>query len=100
MNDKERILCLNPDPENQGTRIDRYKYDLVRGAILGIVPADEEGVYFKDLSKAVEKKLGPEQLKELGSVGWYTTVVKLDLEARGEIKRVPGSKPQRICIPQ
>jgi hypothetical protein len=31
-----------------------------------------------------------------GSVLWYYTTVKLDLEARGEIRRVPGSKPQLI----
>jgi len=31
-----------------------------------------------------------------GSVLWYYTTVKLDVEARGEIRRVPGSKPQLI----
>lgn len=36
------------------------------------------------------------QLEELGSVGWYTTTVKLDLEARGEIARVESARPQRL----
>ncbi len=33
-----------------------------------------------------------------GSVMWYYTTVKLDLEARGEIRRVPGSRPQLIEV--
>ena len=32
---------------------------------------------------------------DLGSVGRYTTTVKLDLEARGEIERMKGVRPQR-----
>jgi hypothetical protein len=31
-----------------------------------------------------------------GSISWYVTTVKLDLEARGLIARVPGSHPQRL----
>jgi hypothetical protein len=38
----------------------------------------------------------PEDVKKrIRSVMWYVTTVALDLEARGEIERVPGSKPQR-----
>jgi hypothetical protein len=33
-----------------------------------------------------------------GSISWYATMVKLDLEARGEIERIPGSSPQRIRL--
>jgi hypothetical protein len=33
-----------------------------------------------------------------GSVMWYVTTVKLDLEARGEIKRVPNSRPQLVKL--
>lgn len=31
-----------------------------------------------------------------GSVRWYTKAVQLDLEARGEIERVPGETPLRL----
>jgi len=33
-----------------------------------------------------------------GSVSWYFTTVKLDLEARGILERVPGERPQRIRL--
>ena len=34
-----------------------------------------------------------------GSVSWYTKVVQLDLEARGQLCRVPGQTPQRLLRP-
>lgn len=37
--------------------------------------------------------LTPERRANLGSVGWYATTVKLALEVRGEIRRVPGASP-------
>ncbi len=51
---------------------------------------------FKELSKHVENTLSKEDRKNLGSVAWYTTTVKLDLEVRGEIKRIEGANPQRL----
>jgi hypothetical protein len=33
-----------------------------------------------------------------GSVSWYVTTVKLDLETRGVVERVPGQKPQRLRL--
>lgn len=33
-----------------------------------------------------------------GSVAWYVEVVKLDLEARKMIERVPGTRPQQIRL--
>jgi hypothetical protein len=35
-------------------------------------------------------------LDGLGSVGWYTTAITLDLEVRKLIEWVPGSHPQRL----
>ncbi|MBW3603547.1 MAG: hypothetical protein KY460_01340 [Actinobacteria bacterium] len=37
-----------------------------------------------------------DELWREASVGWYTTAVKLDLEAREVISRVPGSSPQLL----
>ena len=33
-----------------------------------------------------------------GSISWYVTTVKLDLEARGEIERIPGLKEQNLRL--
>ena len=37
-----------------------------------------------------------ERITTEGSISWYVTTVKLDLEARGLIERVPRSRPQRL----
>lgn len=76
--------------------IDRWKYDAVHTAILSALPRKGEGLPFKELPGRVRDLLSAEELENLGSVSWYTTTVKLDLEARGKLKRVPGARPQRL----
>lgn len=92
----DKVLCLNPDPKKSGTNMDRWKYELVREILLEAIPDEEPGVAFKDLAGRLGEDLTPAKIEELGSLGWYTTTVKLDLEARGEIERLPGTSPQRL----
>ena len=92
---EEKFQTLHPEGK-PAPRIDKAKYDLVHATLLQIIPRNVEGVPFTTLADRVAESLTPEQLTRLGSVGWYTTNVKLDMEARGEIERVPGSKPQRL----
>lgn len=88
----EKILTLHPEGK-QGVNIDRAKYTVVRGAILGVL-AEHGVVAFAELSGRVSARLPDFD----GSYGWYTTTVKLDLEARGEIERLPGKGPQRLRL--
>jgi hypothetical protein len=48
-----------------------------------------------DLVRAVAVRV-PRDLFRGVSLRWYTTAVKLDLEAEGLIERKPGSRPQRV----
>ncbi|MEZ4771241.1 MAG: hypothetical protein R2844_22830 [Caldilineales bacterium] len=89
----ERIMTLHPDGK-QGVNIDKAKYDAVRQAILDSL-AERGDIPFGDLGEAVAAHL-TEPFD--GSVGWYTTTVKLDLEARGEIERVAGRSPQVVRL--
>jgi hypothetical protein len=90
---QERILTLHPEGK-QGVNISKEKYDRIRQAILSVL--DEQGeVFFKVLPAEVEKKLAG---SFDGSISWYVTSVKLDLEARGVIQRVPKSSPQRLRL--
>lgn len=91
----DRILARHPDPARQGTRIARRLYDPVRTAILETLAEGE--VAFGDLRAAIAERTDPAMWEE-HSLGWYTTTVKLDLEARGEIQRVPGVSPQRLRL--
>lgn len=83
---------IHPDPVKQGVRIDKVKYDLVRSAIIERLQM-HGSMTFQQLGWALEDDLGG---RLDGSVMWYYTTIKLDLEARGEIRRVPNSKPQLI----
>jgi len=88
-----KILTLHPEGK-KGINISKAKYDVMRQKILDIVRADE-GITFTEMTNAVEKKLTG---NFDGSIGWYATTVKLDLEARGQIERIPGSSPQQLRL--
>lgn len=92
----DKIQLLHPDPKKSAPRIDLKKYTMVKNALIAGMPEDEHGVPFMDLYQIVEDRLSEDELQYLGSLNWYTTTVKLDLEARGIIERLPGSKPQRV----
>lgn len=92
----EKVECQTPTPGKSPTRIDKEKYDKVAGAILAVTPATGEGLLFKELPDLVADYLGPEQMTQIGSRAWYTTTIKLDLETRGLVYRVPKSSPQRL----
>jgi hypothetical protein len=95
-NEEKRFQTIHPEPGKSGPRISKAKYDAVRKAILRAVPKRADGIPFQELPERVRELLPRKALDDLGSVPWYTVTVKLDLEARREIERVPRSRPQRI----
>jgi hypothetical protein len=92
---EERVECRTPTPGGAPTRIPRWKFEAVRAAILAAVPDGGDGLPFADLPAAAARHLSPDQRDRLGSLGWHVTTVKLELEVRGELRRLPGS-PQRL----
>ena len=95
-NDADKVVCRTPTPGKKPTRIDRWKFEVIRKSILKAVPKSGEGVAFRDLTKLVKKQLTAADQKKIGSLMWYTTVVKLELEVRREIRRLKGASPQRL----
>ncbi len=89
-----RILTKHPDKTKQGVAISKAKYETIRAAIVKALRAKGE-MTFADLSRAVSKAL---KGKFEGSIGWYVTTVKLDLEARKVLRRLPGPGLQRIRL--
>lgn len=90
---KDTIRTLHPD-KKQGVNISREKYEIISKAILSALHSQKE-MTFMNLSRAVEKEVCD---KFEGSVMWYVTTIKLDLEARGKVKRVPHSRPQLVRL--
>ena len=89
------VATKNPGKGKKAPRIDAARYDAMKAALLAVVPRAGDGVRFADLADLVEKRL-PSATFKGASILWYVTTVKLDLEARGLIRRVPGSSPQRL----
>jgi hypothetical protein len=85
----------HPGAEKKPPRVDAARYAAMRVALLEVVPDDEPGVPFAALPKLVAEVL-PKQVFRGASIPWYVATVKLDLEARGLLRRVPGSRPQRV----
>ncbi len=92
MIDEDYILTLHPDQKKQGVWIEKAKYNLIRKAILDNLTA-YGSLTFMELGSLLEDQL---KFKFEDSVMWYYTTVKLDIEARGEIRRVFNSQPQLI----
>ncbi|MCO5187965.1 MAG: hypothetical protein M9918_07210 [Anaerolineae bacterium] len=92
---QEMMEALHPDPNKKGTRVTKATYLVYKAALLTVIPDAEEGIYFSDLPKAVEPYLTEDVIRNT-STGWWVTTVKLDLEARGLIERVPGKGKQRL----
>ena len=94
MTSDELFLTVHPEPQKQGVRIDKAKYDIVRDAILFNLQR-HGALTFTQLGVLVDEQL---RHNFIGSVMWYYTTVKLDMEARGEIRRASNSRPQVVEI--
>src|SRR5712691_8677816 len=89
----DRVRLRNPDKTKAGPNIEREKYEIVRREILALVPRSAPGITWTTLRDAADTRLG--RKLEGGHNWWYTTAVKLHLEAIGELERASGS-PQRL----
>ena len=75
----ENIQTQHPDPAKQGVNISREKYFVIHDAIHAYL--HEAGTAsLKEITQAVKERVGD---AFDGSVGWYVTTVKLDMESRG-----------------
>ena len=77
----ETIQTINPDPNKKGVNISKQKYDVIHSAICTCLKS--AGVAsLASIMNAVKEEVGD---NFEGSVGWYVTTVKLDMEGKGEL---------------
>lgn len=88
----EFVIAMNSQPAKQFVGVDRAEYDTVRQALLETLLVHGP-ILVTQLAALVEAQLQRDFDRPLRS---YYTMVKLDMEACGEIRRVPGSKPEII----
>ena len=89
-----KIKTLHPLKGKKGVNINRAKYNQIKIAIIQLFKEEEE-VIFWDLVGRIGSQMGANFER---SINWYVTTVKLDLEARKTIARIPNSSPQRLRL--
>jgi hypothetical protein len=89
----EKILTLHPQGK-QGVNISRAKYEQMRDTIAQLLQAHGP-LTFTDLTRLVNERLTGHFD---GSISWYCTTVKLDLEARRVIERIPKTSPPQLRL--
>lgn len=91
------IQLRHPDPGKKTARIAGASYAVARRTVLAVVPAGEPGItlpaYLDEMEAALPKAKGWDPSL---SPRWYAMAMKLDLEARGELKRLNRRPPQRL----
>ena len=88
---EEKIMTLHPAGKS-GVNILKRRYDLIKDYILKIVKEEKE-ITYQSLS---DRAIADLQATFDGKVVWYVVSVKLDLEARGIIERIPKTSPHQI----
>ena len=90
---EDKILTRHPEGK-AGVNISRDKYEQMRSAIVEIIE-EKESVGFSEMGDLLTSRLKD---SFEGSILWYYTTVKLDLEARGEIERYKQKGKQMIRL--
>ncbi len=89
----DKILTQHPQGK-RGVNISRRKYETVRDAITAALSGGD-GVTYTELVAEVGQRVGG---SFDGSVKWYVVSVKQDMETRGLLTRVPGTRPQLLRL--
>ncbi len=93
MAQEEKILTLHPSGK-KGTNISLEKYSAIRREILAVL-REKQVISFEDMCDIIIDRLQP---TFDGKVIWYVVTVKLDLEARKIIERVPKTSPHQLRL--
>jgi len=89
----DKIQTMHPQGK-KGVNISRQKYDTIRTFILKAIKKNKR-ISYQDLNDLAEQQLAD---SFDGSIPWYVVTVKLDLEARKVIERIPKTSPHELQL--
>lgn len=95
MLEDNKIMTLHPQGK-KGVNILKSRYDIIKNFIIDTVNEHKE-ITYEDLNDLAVEKL-TESFD--GKVVWYIVTVKLDLEAREIIERIPKTSPHKLRLKQ
>jgi hypothetical protein len=80
-----------------GGKVDRERFEHVKQVLLTVLPDSPPGMTIHEMGQAVLPRV-PAELFPRG-VMWWIMSVKLDMEGRGQLVRVPKTSPiQHVLI--
>jgi hypothetical protein len=92
----QKIQLIHPAGK-RAVSIDKEKYDVLKKAIMNYLKKKGESTH-AEILQAITEDFKKNKTKFEGSVEWHLEWVKLDLEARKEIKRVSYKPPMKYMI--
>lgn len=90
---EEKIMTLHPQGK-KGVNISLDKYEQIKKFILDTIQTKKE-ITFEALTDLAVSEFTN---KFDGKVIWYVVTVKLDLEARKLIERIPKTSPHKLRL--
>jgi RNA:NAD 2'-phosphotransferase (TPT1/KptA family) len=93
----EQTIQLKHPAKKNAVSMDKGKYDSLKAAVLSHLKKKGEATH-KELLSAVNENFTRNKIKFEGSVEWHMEWVKLDLEARKQIKRIANTSPIKFII--
>jgi hypothetical protein len=91
-----KVTCRSPSGKTIA-RIEEWKYNRIREAILQVLPADGGPLAYSELSRRAASQIPAKEVQELGKVPWLIETVSLEMEVHGELARVQdGKAPKRL----
>lgn len=85
------ILLKHPTGK-KAVSMDKNKYDSIKKSILNHLTTKGESTH-ADILQGITQDFKKKKIKFEGSLGWHMEWVKLDMEARKEIKRISDKSP-------
>ena len=82
----QKIQLIHPDGK-KAVSIDKQKYDVLKKAIISSLNINGQSTH-SEILNSISEDFKRYKIRFEGSLEWYLEWVKLDLEARNEIKRV------------
>jgi hypothetical protein len=93
---EQRIQLIHPAGK-KAVSMDKGKYDVLKKALLNYLKTKGESTH-AEILQAITKDFKKNKIKFEGSVDWHLEWVKLDLEARKEIKRRSDKPPIKFKV--
>ena len=90
-------IQLSHPAGKKAVSMDSSKYEPLKTAILGYLKNNGESTH-KDMFGAIAMEFESRNIPFEGSIEWHMEWVKLDLEAKGLIKRKDGKSPIKLML--